>query len=193
MRLTVPAIALLAPLLTVGLSGCFPIVAGGVGAGAMMIDDRRTSGIYIEDERIELRGFAEVNKLENRTQTKINFTSFNRIVLLTGQVPDEATRERVGKLAADIENVRKVHNELKVAPPATLGERSNDTYITSRVKTRFLGRDKGFSANHVKVVTEMGMVYLMGLVKPAEAEEATALAAATPGVKGVVKLFEMID
>jgi len=186
------AAALLVTGLSVSLSGCFPIVAGGVGVGAMMADDRRTSGIYIEDERIELRVLADTAKLGDKVH--VNATSFNRVVLLTGEVPDEATKAKVEKLAADVDNVKRVQNELAVARPSTLGERSNDVYVTTRVKTRFLSEsDKRFSPNHVKVVTEMATVYLMGLVTKDEAAAAAGIAAGTPGVKRVVKVFEYTD
>jgi len=174
------------------LSGCFPIVAGGVGVGAMMADDRRTSGIYIEDERIEIRVQADVGKLGDKVH--VNATSFNRVVLLAGEVPDEATKAKAEKLAAGIDNVKRVQNELAVAPPSTLGERSNDVYITTRVKARFLSESKKrFSPNHVKVTTEMAIVYLMGLVSRDEAAAAAEIAAGTPGVKRVVKVFEYTE
>jgi osmotically-inducible protein OsmY len=174
------------------LSGCFPIVAGGVGVGAMMADDRRTSGIYIEDERIEIRVQADIGKLGDKVH--VNATSFNRVVLLAGEVPDEATKAKAEKLAAGIDNVKRVQNELAVAPPSTLGERSNDVYITTRVKARFLSESKkGFSPNHVKVTTEMAIVYLMGLVSKDEAAAAAEIAAGTPGVKRVVKVFEYTE
>ena len=174
------------------LSGCFPIVAGGVGVGAMMADDRRTSGIYIEDERIEIRVQADIGKLGDKVH--VNATSFNRVVLLAGEVPDEATKAKAEKLAAGIDNVKRVQNELAVAPPSTLGERSNDVYITTRVKARFLSESKKrFSPNHVKVTTETAIVYLMGLVSKDEAAAAAEIAAGTPGVKRVVKVFEYTE
>ena len=192
MRLAKLATALVVTGLSASLSGCFPIVAGGVGVGAMMADDRRTSGIYIEDERVELRILADTAKMGDKVH--INATSFNRVVLLTGEVPDEATKAKVEKLAADVDNVKRVQNELAVGRPSTLGERSNDVYITTRVKTRFLSEsNKRFSPNHVKVVTEMATVYLMGLVSKEEAAAAAEIAAGTPGVKRVVKVFEYTE
>ena len=192
MRLAKLATALVVTGLSASLSGCFPIVAGGVGVGAMMADDRRTSGIYIEDERVELRILADTAKMGDKVH--INATSFNRVVLLTGEVPDEATKAKLEKLAADVDNVKRVQNEVAVARPSTLGERSNDVYITTRVKTRFLSEsNKRFSPNHVKVVTEMATVYLMGLVSKEEAAAAAEIAAGTPGVKRVVKVFEYTE
>ncbi len=192
MRLAKFAAALLVTGLSASLSGCFPIVAGGVGVGAMMADDRRTSGIYIEDERIELRVLADTAKLGDKVH--VNATSFNRVVLITGEVPDDATKAKIEKLANEVDNVKRVQNELAVARPSTLGERSNDVYITTRVKTRFLSENnKRFSPNHVKVVTEMATVYLMGLVTKDEAAAAAEIAAGTPGVKRVVKVLEYTD
>jgi len=192
MRLANIAAAFFVAGLSASLSGCFPIVAGGVGVGAMMADDRRTSGIYIEDERIELRVLTDTAKLGDKVH--VNATSFNRVVLVTGEVPDEATKAKVEKLVAEVDNVKRVQNELAIARPSTLGERSNDVYVTTRVKTRFLSEGKKrFSANHVKVITEMATVYLMGLVSKDEAAAAAEIAAATPGVKRVVKVFEYTE
>lgn len=192
MRLARLVTVLPAAGLAASLSGCFPIVAGGMGAGVMMADDRRTSGIYIEDERIEIRVQADTSKLGDKVH--VNATSFNRLVLLTGEVPDEATKAKVEKLAAEVDNVKRVQNELAVVRPSTLGERSNDVYITTRVKTRFLTESKKrFSANHVKVLTESATVYLMGLVSKDEAAAAAEIAAATTGVKRVVKVFEYTE
>ena len=192
MRLANIAAAFFVAGLSASLSGCFPIVAGGVGVGAMMADDRRTSGIYIEDERIELRVLTDTAKLGDKVH--VNATSFNRVVLITGEVPDEATKAKVEKLVNEVDNVKRVQNELAIARPSTLGERSNDVYVTTRVKTRFLSEGKKrFSANHVKVITEMATVYLMGLVSKDEAAVAAEIAAATPGVKRVVKVFEYTE
>lgn len=173
------------------LPGCFPVVATGVGAGVLMADDRRTSGIYIEDQNIELK---VANRIAERfgSNTHVNVTSYNLAVLLTGEVPDEATRAAVADIAKGVPNVRQVFNETVIGQPSSFPERSNDTYITTRVKARMVEARK-FNANHVKVVTEAGVVYLMGLVKRAEAEAATDLAATTPGVKRVVRLFEYLD
>jgi osmotically-inducible protein OsmY len=110
-------------------------------------------------------------------------------VLLTGEVPDERARERVASLARGVERVRSVQNETVVAPPTSLGDRSNDALITSKVKTRFVEANE-FAANHVKVVTERGVVYLMGLVSRQEGDAAARLAAQTGGVVRVVRVFE---
>ncbi|MFZ5502690.1 MAG: BON domain-containing protein [Pseudomonadota bacterium] len=173
------------------LQGCFPVVAAGVGTGVMVAEDRRTSGIYLEDEVIE----SKVNKLirkQFREDAHINVTSYNRNVLLTGEVPSEAVRTELGKLAAGIENVRNVYNDLVVSGVTSLTSRSSDSLITSNVKVRFVGT-KAFKADHVKVVTENGTVFLLGIVYRAEAEAATELASTTGGVQRVVRLFEYLD
>jgi osmotically-inducible protein OsmY len=121
----------------------------------------------------------------------LNVTSYNGIVLLTGEAPDAATLEGIVKLARSTDRVRNVQNELVVAPPSGLGERSNDTLITSKVKARFIEANE-FAANHVKVVTERGVVYLMGLVNRQEADAAARLAAQTSGVVRVVRVFEYV-
>ncbi len=173
------------------LGGCFPVVATGVGAGVLMADDRRTAGIYVEDQNIELKA---ANRIGERfgSNTHVNVTSYNLSVLLTGEVPDEATRAAVADIVKGVPNVRQVYNETVIGAPSSFPERSQDTYITTRVKARMVDARK-FNANHVKVVTEAGVVYLMGLVKRAEADAATDIAATTPGVKRVVRLFEYLD
>jgi osmotically-inducible protein OsmY len=192
MRLSTLAATLLVTGLATSLTGCFPIVAGGMGAGVMMADDRRTSGIYIEDERIEFKVQSQASKLGDKVH--VNAVSFNRVVLITGEVPDEATKAKVEKLAAEVDNVKRVHNELVVGRPSTLGERSNDVYLTTRVKARFVSEaSKRFSANHVKVFTEAAVVYLMGLVSKEEAAAAAEITAGTSGVKRVVKVFEYTE
>jgi osmotically-inducible protein OsmY len=173
------------------LQGCVTAVATGVGAGVLMAEDRRTSGTYIEDEGIELKAFHRLDeKLGNRAH--INATSFNRHVLLTGEVPDQAAREEAEKIVRGIPNVKMVTNELQIAGISSLAERSNDTYLTSKVKIRFIDAAK-FSHVHVKVITEGGSVFLMGTVKRREADAAVEIARTTGGVRKVVKVFEYID
>lgn len=176
---------------SVPLSGCFPLVATGVGVGAMMIDDRRSSGAYIDDEMIENKALIRMSeKLDARAH--VNITSFNRVVLLTGEVPDEAAKRIAEEVARSQANVRNVVNELVVGPYTAFSSRSNDTIITSKVKARFVDANK-FSANHVKVVTENGVVFLMGMIKPQEAVDATEIARNTSGVQRVVKVFEYVN
>lgn len=174
-----------------GLQGCVPAVATGVGAGALMIADRRAGETYLADEAIEIRA---LNRIHEKFGDKVhvNVTSYNMKVLLTGEVPDAGIRNEVEKAVAGIVNVKGVANELAVGPISSFGARSNDTYITSKVKARFIDANK-FRANHVKVVTEAGVVYLLGLVTRQEADDAVEIARTTAGVKKVVRIFEYIE
>ena len=167
------ALPLLLVAVTAGVQGCFPFVAGGMTAGALMMADRRSSGTYVEDEGIEL---------------KIG----NRKALLTGEVPSTEIKDKVSQIAAEVPNVSGIHNELQVAGISSFSARSSDTLITSKVKARFVD-GKRFSANWVKVTTEAGVVYLMGLVTQQEADDAIELARTTSGVTKVVNLMEIIS
>ncbi|HRQ47204.1 MAG TPA: BON domain-containing protein [Rhodocyclaceae bacterium] len=173
------------------LQGCFPIVAGGAAGAVAMYADRRTSGAYVEDEGIEWR---TRSRLRERFGSSVNIsvTSYNRNVMLTGQVPDEATRTEAGRIAAGVDNVQGIINELEIAGLSSLTSRSNDALITSRVKARFVD-DQSFAANHVKVVTEAGTVFLMGIVTRREADAATEVARMTSGVQRVVRVFEYVS
>jgi len=171
------------------LQGCAPalIGAGGVAAVASA-EDRRTTGTQVEDEGIELRAG---NRLGERFGDKahLNVTAFNRWVLLTGEVPDEAARAEAEKLVAAVPNVRGVSNEAQVAGVSSLTSRASDSFITSKVKARFVDARK-FNPVHVKVVTEAGVVYLLGVVTEKEADDAVEVARTTGGVRKVVKIFE---
>ncbi len=182
---------LLIVLVSGSLQGCFPVVAAGVGTGVMMMQDRRTPGAYIEDEAIETKAIDRIGK-QYKAGVHVNVISYNRNVLITGEAPSEEIRAEIGMLVSAIENVRNVSNELIISAPSSLTSRSSDSLITSDVKLRFAG-DKRFNADHVKVVTENGTVYLMGMVKRAEADAATEMASTTGGVQRVVKLFEYLD
>ena len=182
---------LLLVLLSGSLQGCFPVAAVGVGAGVMMAQDRRTSGAYVEDQAIETKAFDRIGK-QFKKDVHVNVTSFNRNVLVSGEVPSEDVKTEIGRLVAGVENVRNVSNELVVSGPSSLTSRSSDSLITSDVKLRFMG-DKRFNAEHVKVVTENGTVFLMGIVKRAEADAAAEVASTTGGVQRVVRLFEYLD
>jgi osmotically-inducible protein OsmY len=185
------AIALLA--LTPQLHGCFPAVAAGAGAAVMVAEDRRTTGIYIEDQNIELKASRAVGeKYGKDDRVHVNITSFNRFVLLSGEVPDESVKKDIGVMALAIENVRNVQNELAVGPVTSLGQRATDGYTTSKVKGNFVAAGK-FQANHVIVVTDNSVVYLMGLVSRKEADDATEIARSTGGVTKVVRVFEFTD
>lgn len=185
---TLAALILIAPL----LSACAPVlVATGAGVAVMSAEDRRTTGIQVEDQAIELKTSNRISQKLGDT-VHVNVASFNRNVLLTGEAPTEELRTQAETIARGVENVRAVTNEIAVAGKSSLGSRSNDTYITSKVKARFVNQGK-FSPLHVKVVTENGVVYLMGLVKRTEAEQAAEITRTTGGVRKVVKVFEYID
>lgn len=173
------------------LQGCFPVVAVGVGAGVMMAQDRRTSGAYVEDQAIETKAFDRIGK-QYKNNVHVNITSFNRNVLISGEAPSDAVKAEIGRLVSGIENVRNVSNELVVSGPSSLTSRSSDSLVTSDVKLRFM-QDKRFNADHVKVVTENGTVFLIGIVKRAEADAAAEVASTTGGVQRVVRLFEYLD
>lgn len=186
------AVFALVTVLATLLAGCAPIlVAGAVGGAALVATDRRSTGAQVDDEAIEL-------KISNNVGTgfgdrvHVNVTSFNGIVLLTGEVPTPDLVASIEQIARTTPKVRRVVDEIAVIPVTDLGARTNDTYITSKVKARFVEANK-FAPNHVKVVTERQIVYLMGLVTHAEADTAAQIAATTSGVTRVVKLFEYID
>lgn len=173
------------------LQGCFPVVAAGVGAGALMAADRRTPGAYIEDETIEDKSLSQIaNKFKDTVH--VNVTSFNRHILLTGEVPDAAAKAEVEKIVAAVPNVKVINNELATSGLSGLASRSSDTVITGDVKLRFLN-NPSFQANNIKVVTENGVVYLMGMVYRKEAAAATDIVSTTRGVQRVVKVFEYLD
>ncbi|MBA4743409.1 MAG: BON domain-containing protein [Azoarcus sp.] len=174
------------------LQGCLPIMAGGAAAGAVIVyNDRRTSGAYVEDESIEWRAR---RRLRDRFGDAVNIsvTSYNRNVLLTGQVPYSAMRAEAERIAAEVENVAGIANEIQVAGLSTLSERSNDAMLTSMVKARLVD-EKRVSARHIKVVTEAATVFLMGIVKQSEAAAATDVARTTKGVQKVVRVFEIVS
>ena len=178
-------------IISASLQGCFPVVAAGAGAGALMVQDRRTSGAYIEDQGIEAKAFDRIGK-QFRSTVHVNVTSYNRNILISGEVPDETAKAQIERIVANIQNVGKIHNELVIAGQSSLTSRSNDTLITSNVKMRFVG-DKRFSSTSIKVVTENGSVYLMGIVNHAEAQAASEVASGSSGVSRVVELFEYVD
>ena len=189
-----PQIKLLGMLLisasTFFLQGCFPLAATGIGAAALMVDDRRSTGVYVEDENIEWK--ARGRLIDRFKDTHVNVTSFNLTVLLTGEVPSEQTKQEVGDAIRSIPSVKSVVNELVVGGSSAYTARANDTFVTTNVKTRFINNGK-FSINHVKVVTEAGTAFLMGIVTREEAEAAAELARTTAGVSRVVKVFEYIE
>lgn len=177
--------------LTPMLAGCFPAAVVGVGAGALMVADRRVSETYLADEGIEIRAAKRISE-KFGTDSHVNVTSYNRMLLLTGEVADAATKAEVEKLVAGVPNVRSISNELLIGPASSLSGRGTDTFITSKVKARFVDYNQ-FPANKVKVVTEWGTVFLLGLVTKREADSAVEIARTTGGVQKVVRLFEIIS
>jgi osmotically-inducible protein OsmY len=172
------------------LQGCFPVVATGVAVGVLAVTDRRTVGTQTEDETIEWKVSSRI-KQELGDKMHINITSYDRKVLLTGEVPNEQAREAVGAIATKAENVAGIYNELQVAGNSSLSARSADAFITSKVKTRFIDANQ-FAPNHVKVVTEAGVVYLLGVVNEREARAAIQVTRTTDGVRKVVNVMQVV-
>jgi osmotically-inducible protein OsmY len=174
-----------------GLGACAPLMVGGAVVGTTLVAiDRRTSGIQLEDQNIELKAGPRARTAGGGDAAHVNVTSYNRLVLLSGEVPTEAARRAAEQAAAQVENVRSIVNELAVAGVSSLTSRSNDAILTGRVKAAFI--DGGPPTQAVKVVTERGVVYLMGRVTEREAERATQSARRVPGVQKVVRVFETI-
>jgi osmotically-inducible protein OsmY len=171
------------------LGACVPIVIGAGGAAVYSsLEDRRSTGVQIDDESIEVRAS---NRISDRfgSRVHVNVTSYNRIALVTGEVPDEGARAEIEKIVRAVPNVRDVTNDLQISGLSSYGSRSNDTYLTSKVRGRLFDT-KRVSPVHLKVVTESGVVYLMGVVTEPEADEAVDIARNTGGVRKVVKVFE---
>jgi osmotically-inducible protein OsmY len=178
--------------LTLLLQGCFPIVATGIVGGGFVATDRRTSGAQLEDAGIEMRAS---HALDDRfhDQIHVNCNSYNRILLLTGEVPDQKTLKEVDSLARSTTNLRSVVNQLKVGLNRTVSERADDVYLEGKVRAHFLSESNGrFSAVQTKIVVKDSVVYLMGLVTKDEATAASNVASTTSGVKKVVRVFEYI-
>jgi osmotically-inducible protein OsmY len=175
-------------LAVLGTQGCELAILGGGAAAISAIEDRRTSGTMFDDDGIETRVRRSVREWFGEN-THVNVTSFNRTVLLTGEVPNEATRAQIEKMALENANLRGLTNELQIGPASSGTARANDSLITTKVKARLLDSNK-VNPVHVKVVTEAGVVYLLGLVTETEANDAVEVARNTGGVIKVVKIFE---
>ena len=189
---TILRLALLATALCGALSACVPLVVGGSFlGGTLLATDRRTSGAQLEDEGIELRSY---NRLREGVGERghINITSYNRQVLMTGEVPTESDRKQAEQVVSGVDNVRSIVNELAVIGNSTLTQRSSDTLVTGRVKAAMV--DAGdIYPTAFKVVTERGVVYLMGRVTQREADRATDIARSISGVQKVVRVLEIIS
>ena len=186
-----PPSCLAAALLAGALAGCAPLVVGGAAVGtALMATDRRSSGAQIDDQAIELRASSRLDETFG-DRAHNNLTSYNRQVLMTGEVPSEAARQQAAQIASQVDNVRNVVNELAVMAPSTLTQRSNDTLITGKVRASLVDA-ADLQANNFHVVTERNAVYLMGRVSAREADRATAITRQVPGVERVVRIFEIL-
>ena len=188
LALAVTALVAVLPFVT----GCVPaVIATGATVGVMSAQDRRSTGVQTDDEGIEWKAAQSVPE-RYAAASHLNFTSFNQRLLITGEVPSEEARAAIGEQAAKVLGVKDVINETAVAPASSLSARSNDSYITSKVKARLVD-EKNISANHIKVVTENGIVYLMGIVTEREAKVAVAVARTTEGVRKVVNVMQVMS
>ena len=188
-----PRLTLLAAVLAAStlLGGCAVVVGGALVGGALSYNDRRTSGAQIEDEAIELKAVSRVNAVLGE-RGHVNITSYNRSVLITGEVPLEADRAKVEQTVAGVEPVRATTNELRVGFSSSISTRSNDTILTSKVKAAFLDA-RDLQSNAIKVVTERSTVYLLGRLTEREAVRAADVARAVSGVAKVVRVVEVIS
>jgi osmotically-inducible protein OsmY len=175
----------------VALTGCFPVVATGVVGGALALADRRTTGAQTDDQAIELKAFNRFREAFRDNRVSLSVVSYNRIALLTGYVPDQATKDQAAKITSGIENVRSVFNELAIGPAPSLRTYGADTLLTTRVKASFIDA-KDIQANVIKVYTESSTVFLMGIVTEREANRAAEIASRVSGVRRVVRAFEII-
>jgi len=173
------------------LSACAPLVVGGAMlGGTLMATDRRTSGAQVEDQAIELKSLNRIRDVLG-DRGHVSTTSYNRVVLITGEVQNEADKAAVESAVAKVENVKSTVNAVDVVGASSLTSRSNDAILTSKVKASFVDA-KDIFANSFKVVTERGTVYLMGRVTDREADRAVEIARGVSGVQKVVRLFEIL-
>ena len=187
-----PALLLTALAASTLLGACAPLLIGGAMiGGSMMVTDRRTSGTQLEDEGIELKAARRADESIGE-RGHINLTSYNRLVLITGEVPTEADKAAVELAVARVENVRSVVNELAIGSASSIGTRSKDTLLTSKVKASMVDA-KDVLTNAYKVVSERSVVYLMGRVSEREAGRATDIARGVSGVTKVVRVFEIVS
>ena len=194
-RKTSAALALL--FVSCLLTGCSTIATGSAEVtGLSLLHDRRTSGVILSDESTEISASIKLNSNENiRNKCHFNVTSYNGIVLVSGEAPTEQLRDKIISIVRVIPDVKLIHNELQIAQPSSFSTRSNDTLITTKVKSSIskVSNIPGFDATRVKIITESGTVYLLGLVHKNEGHIATEMARTVDGVKQVVKMFEYID
>ncbi|MCM5681761.1 BON domain-containing protein [Schlegelella sp. S2-27] len=185
------AAALAAVMFAASFAGCAPLIVGGaMVGGVMMALDRRTSGTQVEDQSIELKA---LNRIKDTIGDRghVSATSFNRMVLLTGEVPSEQDKQAIELAVSRIENVKSIVNEVAVMNKSSLGSRSNDVILAGKIKATFVDA-RDIQANAFKVVTERGIVYLMGIVTEREANRGSDLARSVSGVQKVVRVFEIV-
>ncbi|AFT66614.1 BON domain-containing protein [Cycloclasticus sp. P1] len=178
------------------LSGCVAVAVGTATTGAAVVHDRRTTGTVIDDQTIELKALGVLYGVDNiRINTHVNATCYNGILLLTGEAPTESLRNDIANRLRKIPKVRKVHNEILIAAPSSLVSRSSDGLITSKAKVALfsLNKIKGFDPTRVKIVSENGVVYLLGILKQHEVTPVIETVRRVGGVQRVVKLFEITD
>jgi len=183
------------PLLGVTLlQGCAPVIVGGAATGVSTLHDRRSAGTVLDDQAIELKAMNLLNKTKDlKERNNFTATSYNKVVLLTGQAASERDRRRYEELIRSIEGVRRIVNEIQIGANATLSEHTKDAYITSKVKLElFKIKLPDFDPTRVKVVTEKGVVYLMGLLRPNEADAVVEKVRFISGITQVVKVFEYL-
>ena len=174
----------------VTISGCAGILLGGAATSAVVANDPRTTGTFVEDQAIEVKAYSSLRANNDiKGQTHIGVTSYNQVVLLTGQAPTEDLRSQVVEIVSGIAKVRHIHNEVTIAAPNSMMSRTNDGILTTKVKTKMFAT-ADLNATKIKVVSEAGVVYLMGLVSAGEGNLAAEIASRTGGVQRVVKLFE---
>lgn len=187
-KLTLAAAALITLLPM--LEGCVPAVIGGAAVGVMSAHDRRSTGTQTDDETTEWKAGQRVPD-QYKSFAHVNFTSYNRRVLITGEAPNDEAKAAIEAETRKLDGVREVYNELGIGPASSLGSRSTDSYIDSKVKARLVDSNQ-ISANHIKVVTERAVVHLMGIVNAREAKVAVDVARTTSGVKKVVNVLEVV-
>lgn len=187
---SLPLAALAAALLAASLAGCAPLVVGAGAVGtALLSSDRRSTGSQIDDEAIELRAATRLSEAMG-DQAHVNVSSYNRQVLLSGEVPSEALKRQAEQITSGVDNVHGIVNELAIMPPTTLPQRSNDVLITGKLRASLVDASD-LQASAFRVITEHGVVYLMGRVTPYEADRATSIARQIGGVQRVVRVFEI--
>lgn len=174
-------------------AGCVaPVLVAGAAAGAAMATDKRTTGAVLDDQSIELKAGGEINADDTLKDAHISITSYNRIVLLTGQVPAQELRDRVIAHVNTVDKVRTIHDELTIGPSISMKQRGIDSLTTAKVKSRLLG-EQGLPSVHVKVVTENNVVYLMGIARRNDAQYIARIVQQVDGVVRVVLVIEYLD